>query len=132
MGGIMLFLTNRIVAPIVALVGAFALVGCIWLYIANAGLRATVSEQKATLAKVEAERDSYMQQAVNAAADLADRERQRQPRFNQAEREYRNAPSSPVTAHNLAVRDCLLILRGGGTCPAPAGTSGTAPAPTNR
>lgn len=132
MGGILAFLTNRFVAPIVAVLGAVALVGCLWLYVANAGLRATVAEQEATLAAVKLERDNWMQQALNAAADLAEREKARAPRFNQAERVVRNAPSTPVSPHNLAVRDCLLALRGGGTCTDPAGAAPATAAATNR
>jgi len=132
MAGLMLFLTNRIVAPIVAAVGVLAVAGCLLLYISNSSLRATVAEQKAALAAVQAERDNYKHQADTAAADLAEKDRQRQPRFNQAERTVQNAPSSPVTAHNLAVRDCLLILRGGGTCPTTGILAPAAPTATNR
>lgn len=98
-------------------IACILLFGCVgWLKWDNHALRADLAESRAIITLVDATTKLYKQKAADLGTALAERERQRAPRFQAAEKEIRNAPANALTAHDAAVLNCLRDLRAGNNC----------------
>lgn len=97
-----------------------------YMTVDRAWIRADLAEARTSIALVKAGVDAFRVQSVAAADQLVRNNRERNIRLTKTESEIRNAPSTAVTDHDLAIRDCLLRLRAHGDC---TFTEGAAPDP---